>query len=197
MNKANLTQQLDFIIELDRLKTVLRQTHVKSAGNRQENSAEHSWHIAMTAMVLAEYASQPVDINHVIRLLLVHDIVEIEAGDTFCFDEAAVQDQGDKEEVAARQLFGMLPEPQGAEMLALWHEYETLETFEARFAKAIDCVQPFLLNINNEGGSWRNHHVREEQVRRRQQYLAEVAPEVWELVEPMITAAAEKGWIKS
>ncbi|WP_461538220.1 HD domain-containing protein [Spongorhabdus nitratireducens] len=197
MNKANLTQQLDFIIELDRLKTVLRQTHVKSAGNRQENSAEHSWHIAMTAMVLAEYASQPVDINHVIRLLLVHDIVEIEAGDTFCFDEAAVQDQGDKEEIAARQLFGMLPEPQGAEMLALWYEYEALETFEARFAKAIDCVQPFLLNINNEGGSWRNHHVREEQVRRRQQYLAEVAPEVWELVEPMITAAAEKGWIKS
>ncbi len=196
MKNAHLHQQLAFVQELDQLKSVLRQTRVKSSDNRQENSAEHSWHIAMMATVLVEHATQPVDLNRVIRMLLVHDIVEIDAGDTFCFDEQAVEMQAEKEEQAAQRLFGLLPELQAQEMLTLWHEFEAVETADARYAKAIDCIQPFFQNFHNNGGSWRFHTVTVAQVLKRQKLLPEVAPGIWEIVEPMIQEAADKGWLK-
>ena len=196
MKNSRLGQQLAFVQELDQLKSVLRQTRVKSSDNRQENSAEHSWHIAMMAAVLVEHAAEPVNLDRVIRMLLVHDIVEIDAGDTFCFDEQAVEAQAEKEEQAAQRLFRLLPESQSREMLDLWHEFEAVRTADARYAKAIDCIQPFFQNFHNEGGSWRFHTVTVGQVMKRQKLLPEVAPDIWAIVDPMIITAVEKGWLQ-
>jgi putative hydrolase of HD superfamily len=148
-----LTKQIELVIELDRLKSVLRKTCVKSADRRAENSAEHSWHVALMALLLEEHANEPVDISKVVKMLLLHDIVEIDAGDTFVYDAVASQEQEEKELQAAERLFGMLPADQGEELKAIWLEFEQAETAEARFAKALDRLIPVLLNYHNEGHS--------------------------------------------
>lgn len=158
---ARLASQLAFIIEIDRLKTVLRQSPIAD-GSRRENTAEHSWHLALAAVVLAEHANEPVDVGVVVKMLLVHDLVEIDAGDTFVYntmDAAGRAEQEAREEVAAERIFGMLPPDQGAELRALWDAFESKATPESRFAKAVDRLQPMLLNRAAGGGSWVKHGV--------------------------------------
>lgn len=195
MTAETLKQQIEFINELDKLKSVYRQTMVKSENSRQENSAEHSWHIAMMATLLSEYVSEPVNIHRVVTMLLIHDIVEIDAGDTFVFDAEQVADQEEKEIQAANRLFGLLPESQRDHLIGLWQEFEALESHDARFAKAMDCMLPLLQNMDNNGGSWAKHVVSRAQVLKRNQYLENLAPELWNYALEQIDLAVEKGWL--
>ncbi|EPJ46491.1 MAG: hypothetical protein OFPI_33840 [Osedax symbiont Rs2] len=191
-----LDSQLAFIFEIDRLKAIYRRTMVKSDNNRQENSAEHSWHIAMSAQILHEYAEDEVDINRVVSMLLIHDIVEIDAGDLFAFDDPqlfAAQEQ--KEMQAAERIFGLLPEPQSALFLQLWLEFESAETTDARFAKAMDRILPLVQNMANQGGSWAANNVTRTQVQQRNSYLQGLAPKLWQYVNQQIDLACEKGWL--
>lgn len=191
-----LNKQLDFIIELDRLKGIYRQALVKSDKNRFENSAEHSWHISLTAEILQEYAVEKVNIARVMSMLLIHDIVEIDAGDMFAFsDKQALAEQQEKEIAAATRIFGLLPDKQFQAFNALWLEFEEAKTVDARFAKAIDSVLPFLQNIKNEGGSWVKHKVNKSQVLKRNSFLEGLAPQLWLYVCQQIDNAVEQGWL--
>lgn len=156
---GRLAEQMAFLVEIDKLKTVLRQNLIAD-GSRQENTAEHSWHLAMCALVLSEHANEPVDVARVVQMLLVHDLVEIDAGDLFVYgtaEQMAAQEL--KEQAAAQRIFGMLPTEQAARLMALWEEFEAKETAESRFAKAVDRVQPMLLNLASGGGSWERHGI--------------------------------------
>ena len=191
-----LSQQINFIIELDRLKRVQRKTTVKSDNNRFENSAEHSWHITLAAQVLQQYAEEAIDISRVTLMLLIHDVVEIDAGDTFAFADQAAQDaQEIAEQQAAKRLFGLLPEPQNNEFLTLWHEFERAESADARFAKAIDRILPLFQNMQNEGGSWLENGVTRQQVLQRNAYLKSSAPALWVYASEQIELATERGWL--
>lgn len=191
-----LNKQLDFIIELDQLKRVYRQALVKSDKNRFENSAEHSWHITLTAQILHEYAVEEVNISRVMSMLLIHDIVEIDAGDMFAFsDKAALEEQKEKELAALTRIFGLLPEVQFQAYKALWLEFEVAETVDARFAKAMDSVLPLLQNMRNKGGSWVRHKVKKSQVIKRNSYLEGLAPQLWLYVRQQIDSAVMQGWL--
>ncbi|REL34708.1 HD domain-containing protein [Thalassotalea euphylliae] len=191
-----LSQQLDFILELDKLKAVYRRALIKTDNNRFENSAEHSWHIALTAHVLAPYAEGKIDISRVTLMLLLHDIVEIDAGDTFAFDEKAILDeQSDKEIAAANRIFGLLPETQKEYFTALWHEFEQAETPDASFAKAMDRILPLIQNMKNDGGSWAQNTVYKQQVINRNKHLATSAPKLWAYVLEQIDIATANGWL--
>jgi len=189
-----LTSRLEFIIEADRLKQVIRHTRLMD-GSRLENSAEHSWHLALMALTLAEYAPTPCDLNHVIRILLVHDLVEIDAGDTFAFDIQAHLTKDAREQAAAERLFGLLPEHEGTALRALWDEFEVSTTNEARFALAIDRLEPLLCNIRNGGGTWREYQVGHAAVLQRMDPIRHGAPGLWPYVLHMIAEAREQGWI--
>jgi putative hydrolase of HD superfamily len=191
-----LIAQLDFLLELDKLKAILRKTRPKDF-TRYENSAEHSWHVALMAMLLAEYAEPQVDVNRVVKMLLLHDIVEIDADDTFLYDEAAAVAKAGKEERAAERIFGLLPEAQKAEFIALWREYEDRETAEGRFAYAMDRLLPMLQNLANQGASWLENGVRFEQVIRKNLPINEAAPALWQYIRPRLEAAHAAGWLKS
>ncbi|MBA6224177.1 HD domain-containing protein [Colwellia sp. MB02u-18] len=194
----DLKQQLDFILELDRLKAVYRKVMVKSDKNRPENSAEHSWHIAMMAQTLHVYAAEPVNVARVTSMLLIHDIVEIDAGDTFAFAAQVELDaQEAKELAAAKRIFGLLPEQQCSEMLNLWLEFEAAETTDAKFAKAMDRVLPLLQNMKNDGGSWAKHNVSRSEVIARNNLLDGLAPKLWTYVAEQIEFAVEKGWLRN
>lgn len=158
-----LTAQIAFIVEIDKLKQIFRQ-NVLTDGSRRENDAEHSWHMATMAVVLAEYADPATDLARVIRMLLIHDLVEIDAGDTFLYDAAAGADQMARERAAAERLFGLLPADQAQALRALWDEFEARETLDARFARALDRLQPMILNHHSQGGSWRQHGITADQV---------------------------------
>jgi len=191
-----LNKQLDFIIELDKLKGIYRQALVKSDKNRFENSAEHSWHISLTAQILQEYTVEKVNISRVMSMLLIHDIVEIDAGDMFAFStEKDLAEQEDKEIAAASRIFGLLPEKQFQHYKALWLEFENTETIDARFAKAIDRILPLLQNMRNEGGSWARHNIAKSQVMERNKYLEGLAPPLWAYVCKQIDLAVAKGWL--
>ena len=191
-----LNKQLDFIIELDQLKRVYRQALVKSDKNRFENSAEHSWHISLTAHILHEYAIENVNISRVMSMLLIHDIVEIDAGDMFAFsDQKNLKEQEIKEIAAAKRIFGLLPEKQFQTFNQLWLEFENAETIDARFAKAIDRILPLLQNMRNEGGSWVKHNVKKSQVIKRNLYLKGLAPQLWLYVCQQIDLAVKNGWL--
>ncbi|MBK1792584.1 HD domain-containing protein [Persicirhabdus sediminis] len=193
---ADLDQQLNFLIEIDRLKSVYRQNLVKSDNNRNENSAEHSWHISMVANTLHQYAAEPVDISRVIHMLLIHDIVEIDAGDTFAFADAGQQEaQENKEIAAATRLFGLLPDQQFLATKNLWLEFEAAKTADARFAKAMDRLLPLLQNMANDGGSWVQHGVSKSQVIKRNQFLEGLSPELWDYALGQIQLAVENGWL--
>lgn len=158
---GRLEDQIAFIVEIDKLKGVLRENPTAD-GSRRENTAEHSWQLAMAAMVLAEHADEPVDVSKVVSMLLVHDLVEIDAGDTFVYltmDAAGRDEQNRREEVAAERLFGLLPDDQASEMRATWDEFEAANTPEACFAKAVDRLAPMLLNRAAGGGSWKRHAI--------------------------------------
>ena len=190
-----LERQLDFIRELDRLKNVRRQTWLMDA-SRKENSAEHSWHIALMAMVLGEYGpASEVNVSRVVQMLLVHDVVEIDAGDTFCYDEAAVSGQHAREQEAARRLFGLLPADIGSRFRDLWEEFEARQTPEALLANALDRLQPILNNYHTGGKSWQDNGISHDQVVARNRVMAEGAPMLWRYVEKLLERAVAKGFL--
>lgn len=167
MNGERFEKQLAFILEADKEKNILRQTHLSGHG-RQENDAEHAWHMAMMIYLLREYANEPVDLAKTMMMAIIHDIVEIDAGDTYAYDEAGLATQQERERLAADRIFGLLPDDQRDELRTLFEEFEALESPEARFAKAMDNFQPLLLNNVNDGGDWRTHHVTRTQIMKRQ-----------------------------
>jgi putative hydrolase of HD superfamily len=184
-------QQVSFLLEVDKLKTVLRQT-VLTDGSRRENSAEHSWHLSLLALFLQEYTAEEVDVTRVMKMVLVHDLVEIDAGDTFFYDTDA-EGKEQREKAAAERIFNLLPEDQAAELFSLWDEFEARETAEARYAYALDRFQPVLHNLQTEGHGWRQHGVTLEQVIERNQPMEEGAPELWRYVRQRLDEAVEKG----
>jgi putative hydrolase of HD superfamily len=187
-----LDRQLAFVLEIDRLKQVRRQTLLTDR-SRQENAAEHSWHMAVMAILLAENARQEdLDLLRVLQMLVVHDIVEIDAGDTFCYDVEGRRDQRKREEAAADRIFGLLPEDQGAFIRALWEEFEARETPEARFAAALDRLQPLLHNFTTDGLQWRLHGVTSGQVIERNGVMKDGAPALWRRARALIDEAVEK-----
>lgn len=189
-----LQQQIAFILELDKLKSVLRRT--KPTGmQRQENTAEHSWHIATLALIMAEYANEAVDMSHVVKMLLVHDIVEIDADDTFIYDNVGNADKWERETQAAERLFGLLPAEQGAEFKALWLEFEEQSTPEARFAKVADRLMPILHNYHNRGDGWKIHNVRAHQVRQVNSVIDHGSSELWSYVQSLIEDAVANGYL--
>lgn len=189
-----LAQQLQFILEIDKLKQVLRQTLVTDR-SRRENSAEHSWHLAIMAMLLSEYAPAAIDVSRVMKLLLIHDLVEIDAGDTFCYDHQANQSKADRELAAADRLFGLLPADQRAELRALWDEFEAQTTPEAQFAAAIDRLQPFLHNQHTQGGTWQMYGITRDQVLQRMRPLQTATPALWAFVEQAIDTCIALGYL--
>jgi putative hydrolase of HD superfamily len=190
---SRLARQMQFILEVDRLKEVLRQT-VLTQSRRAENDAEHSWHLALMVIVLAEHANAPgLDVLQVLKMVLLHDLVEIDAGDTFVYDEAARADQAEREARAADRIFGLLPEDQGREFRALWEEFEARQTPEARFAAACDRLQPMLLNVHTEGASWRRHGITSDRVLARNGHIVEGSTGLWAYAEAMIAEAVATG----
>ena len=196
MQINRLTQQIQFIIEIDQLKQVMRQT-LLTDGSRRENSAEHSWHLAMMAMSLAEYAPDGVDIFHAIKMLLIHDLVEIDAGDTFCYDVQANQHKAQREAQAALRLFGLLPADQGEELHLLWGEFEAGETPTAKFAAALDRIQPLLHNQKNGGGTWRVNGITQNQVMKRVAPVEMGAPQLWPFVVQLIDDCVAAGYLQA
>ncbi|HAS6970810.1 HD domain-containing protein [Vibrio parahaemolyticus] len=192
-----LEKQLALLIELDKLKSVLRRSRVKSAEGRLENSGEHSWHVALMAVLMEEHANAPVDIYRVMKMLLIHDVVEIDAGDTFVYDTAATKEQAEKEIKAAERLFGMLPTDQGQELLALWQEFEAAQSDDAKYAKALDRLIPMLLNYHNNGQSWKENSVTREQALTINKRIEFGSVTLWDKAKELIEEATEKGWLKS
>jgi putative hydrolase of HD superfamily len=183
-------RQIEFILEIDRLKEVYRQSHILHA-DRHENSAEHSWHLAIAALLLAEYANQPVDTSRVIRMALVHDLVEIDAGDTFIYDTAGNLEKAAKEEKAAERIFGLLPSDQRDAWQGLWKELEQRETVEAKFANALDRLLPVLHNYFTNGRSWKEHGITQQQALKKNAVIAEGSETIWILVETLIRDALQ------
>ena len=191
-----IQQQLDFLAEIDKMKSVLRQTLLIDR-SRRENDAEHSWHLAMTAMVLAEYAGPTVDLNHVLRMALVHDLVEIDAGDTFAYDTAGYADKDDRERAAADRLFALLPGDQGPMLRALWEEFEAMETPDARYAAACDRLQPLLHTYLTDGHTWTlGGGVTEEQVWQRMAVVEDAVPALWPFVQEVIAWGLRTGKLR-
>jgi len=192
LDMERMKQQIAFIECLDQLKQVLRQNLVMDE-SRRENSAEHSWHIATMAMVLDEYAPQALDQLRVLKMLLLHDVIEVEAGDTFCFDIEANKGKEERERLAADQVFGLLPADLGTEFRVLWDEFEAGETAEARFANSLDRFQVLLQNFNTRGGTWRIHGIDKARVVQRMLPIREGAPALWPVVEQYLDDACEQG----
>jgi putative hydrolase of HD superfamily len=196
MQPDRLAQQIQFILEIDRLKQILRQSLI-TGGSRRENSAEHSWHLAIMASVLAEYALPGVNQLRAIQMLLIHDLVEIDAGDTFCYDVQGNADKADREQQAADRIFGLLPEDLGQEMRSLWEEFETVATPTAKFAAALDRIEPMLLNQQTQGGTWKLHGITRDRVLHRMQPVAEGTPELWSFVEQVIEECVSAGYLQA
>jgi putative hydrolase of HD superfamily len=193
MNLQRLKQQIAFIREVDKLKTIRRQTLLTDA-SRQENDAEHSWHLALMALVLAEYAgSDGIDLLHVLRMVLIHDLVEIDAGDTYCYDEAGYTDKTQRETAAAERIFNLLPPDQAAETRTLWDEFEASRTPEAKFANALDRLQPLMHNVFTKGRMWQKHGIVKSQVIDRNCRIADGAPDLWVLARDLIEKAVNDG----
>jgi putative hydrolase of HD superfamily len=196
MNSVRLAQQIQFIIEIDKLKQVIRRSYL-IGGKRLENSAEHSWHIAVMAMILAEYATEPVDLLRVIKMLLVHDIVEIDAGDTYVYDEASLVSQAERERLAAERLFGLLPEDQAREFDQLRLEFDARQTPEAKFARALDRLMPLLHNYHSQGKSWQENGIRQAQVLALTGIVADGSDELWQFARSLIEEAVVKGYLSN
>jgi putative hydrolase of HD superfamily len=190
-----IKQQILFIERLDQLKQVLRQNLVMDE-SRRENSAEHSWHIATMAVVLAEHAPYSLDQLRILKMLLLHDVIEIEAGDTFCFDVEGNKDKDERERLAADKLFGLLPADLADEFRNLWEEFEQGQTPESRFANSLDRFQVLLQNINTRGGTWRIHGIDKARVVKRMLPIREGAPSLWPIVESCLAEACSQGFLK-
>lgn len=194
-DKEVFEKQLNFLVEIDKMKSVFRRTSLIDL-TRRENDAEHSWHFAMCALVLSQYAAHDIDINRVIKIALVHDLVEVYAGDTFAYDETGYLDKQERELKAADKIFGMLPHEQACEFRALWDEFEEFKTKEACYANAIDRLQPFINNYKTDGLTWREGHVNKAQVYKRMDPIRLYAPELWPFIVYVVDESIEKGYIQ-
>lgn len=190
-----LKQQLDFILEIDKEKNILRQTHLSGHG-RRENDAEHAWHMAIMAYLLKEYSNEPVDITKVMIMCLIHDIVEIDAGDTYAYDTEGLKTQKAREDAAKERIFSLLPNAQKEELTALFDEFEEARTAESRFAHVMDNLQPLLLNNSNGGTDWREHEVYASQVYGRQQKTRYGSKQLYEITDQILKENIKKGNIK-
>ena len=190
-----LKQQLDFILEIDKEKNILRQTHLSGHG-RRENDAEHAWHMAIMAYLLKEYSNEPVDITKVMIMCLIHDIVEIDAGDTYAYDTEGLKTQKAREDAAKERIFSLLPNAQKEELTALFDEFEETRTAESRFAHVMDNLQPLLLNNSNDGADWREHEVYASQVYGRQQKTRYGSKQLYEITDQILKENIKKGNIK-
>ncbi len=190
-----LKKQLDFALEIDKEKNILRQTHLSGHG-RNENDAEHAWHMAIMAYLLREYSNEPVDITRVMLMCLIHDVVEIDAGDTYAYDEEGKQTQKAREEAAKERIYSLLPEDQKEELAAIFDEFEESKTPESKFAHAMDNLQPLMLNNSNDGGDWREHGVSAKQVYGRQSRTKEGSEKLYEVTDQIIKKHREKGNLK-
>lgn len=195
MTKDRLEKQLAFVLEIDKLKNVFRQTHLSGNG-RKENDSEHSWHMAIMAYLLKEYANESIDVAKAMLMCLIHDIVEIDAGDTYAYDTEGLKTQKLREDAAKRRIFSILPDEQAAELTALFDEFEACETPESKFAHAMDNLQPLLLNNSNDGGDWRAHNVTAEQVYRRQRKTEQGAKRLFDWSDGIIRENIRKGNLK-
>lgn len=194
MDRERFQKQMDFILEADKEKKILRQTHI-TGYERQENDAEHAWHMAMMIYLLKEYANEEFDVAKAMMMALTHDIVEIDAGDTYAYDEKAKETQAEREAKAAERIYGLLPDDQGVELKGLFEEFEACETPEARFVRAMDNLQPLLLNDANEGRDWRAHKVQKAQVVRRNARTRLGSEEIWKAAMEIVEENVKKGHI--
>lgn len=195
MEKERFQKQLSFILEADKEKNILRQTHLSGHG-RRENDAEHAWHMAMMIYLLKEYSNEGFDVAKAMMMALIHDIVEIDAGDTYAYDTEGLASQKEREARAAERIFGLLPIDQRDELLALFEEFEAAGSAEARFARAMDNFQPLLLNHSNGGADWRKHQVTRSKVVNRQKTSALGSERIWSYTEEIINENVKKGNIK-
>jgi len=192
-----LGRQIGFLVEVDKLKEVFRQSRVIQS-RRQENDAEHSWHLALAVILLAEHANQPdLDILRVLKMVILHDLVEIDAGDTFAYDEVGMADQHERESRAANRIFGLLPPDQGKEFRAIWDEFEAQNTPESQFAMACDRFQPMLLNLMTDGASWKQHDITHDRIVKRNQCIATGSQALWERMRDMLNQAVAAGVVSS
>lgn len=194
MVKDRLKRDIEFILELDKMKSIIRQTSLID-NSKREDDAEHSWHIAVMAMVLSEYANDEIDVCKVIKMLLVHDLVEIYAGDTFCYDKEASKSKKQRELEAADKIFGILEEDKGRELRSLWEEFEEMETKEAIFAAAMDRLEPIFSNYYSGGGTWVKFNVKKEEIFKRVEPIKKASDEIWQFTMNIINDAIEKGYI--
>ena len=190
-----LKRQMEFALEIDKEKNVFRQTHLSGHG-RNENDAEHAWHMAIMAYLLKEYSNEPVDISRVMIMCLIHDIVEIDAGDTYAYDSEGLATQKAREDAAKERIFSILPEDQKEEMIALFNEFEDNVTPESKFAHAMDNLQPLMLNDSNDGSDWKEHGVTRQQVYGRQSKSREGSEKLFEFIDSVIKKHIEKGNVK-
>ncbi len=196
MDRERLKKQLDFVLEIDKEKNICRQTHLSNFG-RSENDAEHAWHMAIMIYLLKEYANEEFDLARAMMMALVHDIVEIDAGDTYAYDAEGIATQAEREAEAAERIFGILPEDQKRELKGLFEEFDACETPEARFAKVMDNLQPFMLNNFNEGVDWKEHGVCKSQVYRRNKRTSGGSAEIWKYMQEVIEENVKKGSLKA
>ncbi|MDD3298563.1 MAG: HD domain-containing protein [Firmicutes bacterium] len=195
MDLERISKQIEFIVEIDKIKHVFRKTLLMN-GSRHENDAEHSWHLAVMAILLSEYSNaNELDVLRVLKMVLVHDIVEIDAGDTFCYDEKGALDKREREERAADRIFNILPDDQAREVRALWEEFEECETAEAKFANSLDRFQPLLHNYRTCGRSWKKHGITKDKVLGRNRPIEKGSRQLWAYVEEMIESAVDKGYL--
>lgn len=190
-----MKKQIEFLMEIDKVKNIFRQTYLAD-GKRKENDAEHSWHLAIAAFLLREHAAEEVDVLKVIIMVLIHDLVEIDAGDTYAYDYKGAETKRAREEAAADRIFGILPEDQGAYFRELWEEFEAYETADAKYARLLDNFQPLLLNNESNGKSWIEHSVKKSQIYKRNEKVEETSPEVWEWMKNIVDKHIELGHVK-
>lgn len=195
MNTEDLLNQIAFIKEIDKVKYIQRKTKLFNS-DRCENDAEHSWHLALMAIVLAEHSNEPIDVLKVVKMVLIHDIVEIDAGDIFLYDSQLNHDNTDEERLAANRIFGLLPEKQAQDFIAIWEEFEAGETNEAKFARSMDRLEPLLQNTSNNGGTWREFDVPYSKVYEKKSIMKEGSQTIWNYAEGLINESVAKGILK-
>jgi putative hydrolase of HD superfamily len=185
MDQERFKKQLDFILEIDKEKNILRQTHL-SNGGRREDDAEHAWHLAVMTYLLSEYSNRKIDVAKTMLMTLIHDIVEIDAGDTYAYDAEAKKSEKAREKAAADRLFGLLPDDQNEKLRSIWEEFEAYETPEAKFAHVMDNFQPMLLNHSNHGGDWKEHGIRRSQTEKRNEKTPEGSAAIWDYMKKIL-----------
>ncbi len=195
MNIHDLLQQVAFIKEIDKLKYIQRRTKLFNS-NRHENDAEHSWHLALMTLVLAEHSDAPIDILKVLKMVLIHDLVEIDAGDTFIYDTSKNHTNTEEERLAAKRIFGLLPETQAQEFISIWEEFEGGLTNEAKFAKVMDRFEPLLQNTSNQGGTWTEFNVDYEEVYNKKKVIKDGSASIWSYAEQLLNESVEMGILR-